>query len=71
LNISNDSNLEDLRGKLKGAFSGLTAETLRQDKTLRDQKVDEVKAIESMMSSFMGFGAAKPSSTKMELKHVA
>lgn len=69
LNVNNDSNFEQMRSQLKGAFSGLTAESLRQDKTLRDQKVDEVSAIEAMMSSMMGIGSAP--AAKLECKNVA
>lgn len=71
LNITNDQRLEELRSKLEGSFSGMTAEGLRQDTVLRNQKVEEVNAIESMMSAFMGAGGVKRATAKMELKHVA
>lgn len=70
LNVNNDGKLEELRSQLQSSFSGLTAEALREDEVLRNQKATEVSAIESLMSSFMGNPVAKRSD-KLECKNVA
>lgn len=57
LNVTKDNQLESLRAKLEDTFEGISAQTLRTDKVLRDQKMDEVNAIESMMSTLMMGGA--------------
>jgi len=59
LNITNDEKLEQLSEKLRSTFKGMTANSLRQDVITRSQAADEVAAIESMMSSFMGGGSNK------------
>lgn len=73
MNVSNDPNLESLRVQLKDQFKGLNAEDLREDAALRNQKADDVDAIESMMASLMGGRPAKKDEAggKMGLKHAA
>lgn len=66
LNVNNDARLEDLRGKLKSTFAGMTAEGLRGDVVTRSKAAEEVSSIESMMASIMG---GRP--PKMALKHAA